>query len=105
MASVDAVTKYLDLRMKKDNKGIVALLADDFELNHMSDGIIKGKSNMAKYLDTHPPPSGKWETPTKIDEKKVRVKGTVKKLLMNWSVIGDFKFNSEGQIRKIKMYR
>eukprot|EP01060_Flectonema_neradi_P002001 TRINITY_DN1120_c7_g1_i1.p1 TRINITY_DN1120_c7_g1~~TRINITY_DN1120_c7_g1_i1.p1 ORF type:complete len:106 (+),score=32.29 TRINITY_DN1120_c7_g1_i1:82-399(+) len=105
MASTDVVSKYLELRTNKKNKEIVALLAEDFVLEHISDGTIKGKSAMAKYLDSHPPPSGKWDAPKKIDEKKVKVTGTVKKLMMNWSVTGEFKFNSEGQIRKIKMYR
>ncbi|KAJ9459592.1 hypothetical protein DIPPA_04291 [Diplonema papillatum] len=104
MSHVDTVVKYLEYRSAGKNDELVALLADDVVLEHFKDGTFTTKAKFAEYIKKTPAPPGTWATPVAQGDS-VHVEGTVKKLMMNWTVKADMQFNDAGLIKHIKVYR
>eukprot|EP01063_Lacrimia_lanifica_P006412 TRINITY_DN138_c0_g1_i1.p2 TRINITY_DN138_c0_g1~~TRINITY_DN138_c0_g1_i1.p2 ORF type:complete len:107 (+),score=65.45 TRINITY_DN138_c0_g1_i1:73-393(+) len=106
MGRLDVVNQFMTLRSAQKNDEVLALCADAFELDHFKDGKVSGKAAYADYLKTHEPPNGTAEAPVEKDGGIVEVKGTVRKMMMNWAYTIEFKFaDGDELVHGVRVFR
>ena len=105
---VELAKEFSALRAEGKNAELMAMVADDFVLDHFKDGKVEGKAAYRKYVDANAAPAGAKMGEPKVDGSNpnlVRIEGTVKKMMMDWKVTLEFTFTAEAEVSSVRVFR